>query len=498
MGSRNNPKREKQIENATKIASASGQATVSPALLFGRASNDDLELYTPDMLALSAARAARDIAAWDGSAAKIAVEGIEGVEPEGVPVSVLTVTDRNMPFLYDSVMGEVTSTYRDIFMAVHPIFVREADGTLGLHSSDSPSTSTDRISHIQLHLAPLSPEQTADLTARLQNVLEQVHMAVSDWKPMLDTLDVAMKELAEYGPARRKAEGDEAYAFLDWLRQNNFTFLGMREYVYSGKGANATLERDKGKGLGILSNPDVLVLRQGRDAVTTTPEILAFLEGPDFLIVTKANVKSVVHRRAYMDYVGVKRFDRDGNVIGELRIVGLFTSTAYTHSAAQIPLLRSKVARVIDHFGFDPQSHSGKMLQNTLESYPRDDLFQIDTALLVRFCEQINELTERPRVRVLPRIDHFDRFVSVIVYVPREEYDSVVRERIATYLKTVYDGRVSAYYPAFPEGGVARVHFIIGRSGGKTPRVPQAKLEETIRALAARWDASTEDGGPQG
>lgn len=133
-------------------------------------------------------------------------------------------------------------------------------------------------------------------------------------------------------------------------------------------------------------------------------------------------------------------------------------------------------------------SHSGRMLDNTLESYPRDDLFQIDTTLLASFAEQINDLADRPRVRVLPRIDHFDRFVSVIVYVPREEYDSLVRERIGAYLKTVYDGRVSAYYPAFPEGGVARVHFIIGRSGGKTPRIPQAKLEQTIREITARWD----------
>jgi glutamate dehydrogenase len=133
-------------------------------------------------------------------------------------------------------------------------------------------------------------------------------------------------------------------------------------------------------------------------------------------------------------------------------------------------------------------SHSGRMLDNTLESYPRDDLFQIDTTLLASFAEQINDLADRPRVRVLPRIDHFDRFVSVIVYVPREEYDSIVREKIGTYLKTVYDGRVSAYYPAFPEGGVARVHFIIGRSGGKTPRIPQAQLEEAIRGITARWD----------
>ncbi|NTG88325.1 NAD-glutamate dehydrogenase [Rhizobium rhizogenes] len=489
MASRTNPKREKQIEAARKIAAATGEPHLDPEILFGRASNDDMERYSPEMLALAAVHAAKELAAWSGTSPRVSIEQVTDIDPDGVPVSILSITDHNMPFLYESVMGEVTSSYRDLHMAVHPILVIEKGKQPSLYSADHPSDPAHRVSHIQLHLAPLTAAQATDLIKRVQTVLDQTHLTVSDWKSMQTRLDTVISELSIYeANGRRKAERDEALAFLSWLRDGNFTFLGMREYVYSGKGAKAKVERDRGTGLGILSNPDVLVLRQGKDAVTTTPEILAFLDGPDFLIVTKANVKSIVHRRAYMDYVGVKRFDADGNVTGELRIVGLFTSTAYTSAAADVPLLRSKVQKVKDHFGFDPASHSGRMLENTLESYPRDDLFQIDTTLLASFAEQINDLTDRPHVRALPRIDHFDRFVSVIVYVPREEYDSVVREKIGNYLKTVYDGRVSAYYPAFPEGGVARVHFIIGRSGGKTPHIPQGKLEEAIRAITARWD----------
>ncbi|SCB21497.1 NAD-glutamate dehydrogenase [Rhizobium hainanense] len=489
MAPKTNPKREKQIEAARKIAAATGEAHLDPEILFGRASNDDMELYSPEMLALAATHAAKELAAWGGTSPRVSIEQVANIEPDGVAVSILSITDHNMPFLYESIMGEVTSSYRDLYMAVHPILIIEKGKQPNLYSADQPSDPAHRVSHIQLHLSPLSTAQATDLTKRVQTVLDQTHLTVSDWKPMLSRLDTVISELSTYEAAgRRKNDRDEALAFLAWLRDGNFTFLGMREYVYSGKGANAKVERDRGTGLGILSNPDVRVLRQGKDQVTTTPEILAFLDGPDFLIVTKANVKSVVHRRAYMDYVGVKRFDTDGNVTGELRIVGLFTSTAYTSAAIEVPLLRSKVQKIKDHFGFDPTSHSGRMLDNTLESYPRDDLFQIDTTLLASFAEQINDLTDRPRVRALPRIDHFDRFVSVIVYVPREEYDSVVREKIGNYLKSVYDGRVSAYYPAFPEGGVARVHFIIGRSAGKTPHVPQAKLEEAIRAITARWD----------
>ncbi len=464
-----------------------GKPFIDPDILFGRASSDDLDLYTQDMLAFSAQRAAEDVAGWNGHDPNITIRPVPGVEHSGIPTSVLSIVDRNKPFLYDSVMGEVTSLYRDIFLAIHPILVTEPDKAIELFRPDRPTDPAHRISYIQLHLAPLTDEQADTLKQRLAFVLEQVRMASTDWQEMLAVLETSIEEVRRLAPGRRQAERDEALAFLDWLKNDNFTFLGMREYVYTGDGPDAKLERGRGRGLGILADPEVLVLRHGKQAVTTTPEILEFLQGPDFLIVTKANVKSVVHRRAYMDYVGVKRFDAAGKVVGELRVVGLFTATAYTRSVNQIPLLRAKVEKVVEHFGFDPQSHSGRMLQNTLESYPRDDLFQIDAELLARFCEQINDLSERPRVRVLPRIDHFDRFVSLIVYVPREDYNSLVREKIGNYFKDTYQGHVSAYYPAFPEGGVARVHIIVGRNEGRTPRIPQARLEEAVRAITARW-----------
>ncbi len=487
MGRTGFSKRDELLENAEQLAREQGGGHVSPKVIFGRASNDDLDRYDASMLARSVSRAASDIAGWDRTTPHISIDTIEGVSPHGIPVSVLSIVDHNKSFLYDSLMGEVTSHYRDIYMAVHPILAVTPRGDISLSNPDSDPEGAIKVSYIQLHLAPLSAEQSAELISRLQYVLAQVKMAATDWKPMLNLLETALSELRDLSAGRTEAERDEAVAFLEWLRNNNFTFLGMREYTYSGDGAEATIEREKGSGLGILSDPDVRVLRQGQNQVTTTPEILAFLQGPDYLIVTKANVKSVVHRRAYMDYVGIKRFGPNGKVAGELRIVGLFTATAYTRSVNQIPLLRAKVEKVVSHFDFDPRSHSGRMLQNTLENYPRDDLFQIKPDLLAKFCEQINDLSERPRVRVLPRIDHFDRFVSLIVYVPREDYNSMVREKIGLYFQSVYNGHVSAFYPAFPEGGVARVHIIIGRREGATPQIPQATLEEAVRQITARW-----------
>jgi glutamate dehydrogenase len=487
MAAKRNPKREKQIQLARAAWAAGGGVRLDPDILFGRASNDDVAAYTPEMLAASAEYAGRELEAWTGETARISVATVAGVAPNGVPVSVLTVIDRDMPFLFDSVMGEVTSSFRDITLAVHPILDVQPGKAPGLYSYERSQAASEHVSLIQIHLAPLTEEQASDLSARLRLLLDKVHAVITDWKPMLSLLKGASRDMKEAPITGRKAERDEALDFFKWLRDGNFIFLGMREYIYSGDGPQATLERGEGRGLGILSDPDVLVLRQGKDQVTTTPEILQFLQGEDFLIVTKANVKSTVHRRAYMDYVGIKRFDAEGRVTGELRIVGLFTGTAYTHSVSEIPLLRAKAARVEEHFGFDPLSHSGRMLRNTLESYPRDDLFQIDPELLARYCEQIMELAERPRVRALARIDHFDRFVSILVYVPRENYNSVVREKIGAYLAATFEGHVSAYYPAFPEGGNARVHFIIGRRLGNTPHIPQPQLEEAIREISTPW-----------
>ncbi|WP_296099011.1 NAD-glutamate dehydrogenase [uncultured Agrobacterium sp.] len=501
MGYRSNPKRDKQLEKAKNLAQANGKPFIDPTTLFSRASTDDIEYYSPEMLALAASHTSSELSHWKDGRPYIGIAQVEGVSPREVPVSILTIIGGNMPFLYDSIMGEVTSSYRSLYLAIHPIMVADAQAIGGYRLADPDTDAAQNtISLIQLHIAPISSQAADALKERLRFVLAQVQSAYSDWKPMLAKLDEALHELKERGSSRRKADRAEATEFLEWLRKDNFTFLGMRDYIYSGKGSSAKIERGDGVGLGILSDPDVRVLRLGKDAVMTTPEILAFLDGPDFLIVTKANVKSLVHRRAYMDYIGIKRFDADGNVIGELRIVGLFTATAYTRSVRDIPLLRAKAAEVEEHFGFDPNSHSGRILHNTLESYPRDDLFQIETDLLVRYTEQIMELADRPRVRVLARIDRFDRFVSVIIYVPREEYNSYVREKIGDYLARVYDGHISAYYPAFPEGALARVHFIVGRSNGKTPRIAQDKLEDAVSDIAARWidhfTALSEPGAP--
>jgi glutamate dehydrogenase len=232
MAPKTNPKREKQIESARRIAEATGDAYLDPQILFGRASNDDMDRYTPEMLALSAVHTAKELSEWTGNAPRISIDQIEDVTPDGVSISVLSITDRNMPFLYESIMGEVTSSYRDVFMALHPILIISEGSATRLYSSDAPpKDAAQLISHIQLHLAALTPAQADDLSKRIATVLEQTHLTISDWKPMLGRLDTVIEELSAHDAGRRKADRDEALAFLSWLRDGNFTFLGMRDDV---------------------------------------------------------------------------------------------------------------------------------------------------------------------------------------------------------------------------------------------------------------------------
>jgi glutamate dehydrogenase len=477
------------------------QAGLFEDLLFARAPEEDLADYDAGALTASAKLAENALAQFKSGRPVIDVSEGHIVSRDGRPVTVITLINDNMPFLLDSVLGEISERVTSVYLVLHPVMDidRNTNSVLGTAGPDKPGKDVARVSVMQIHVPALDEPSREIMTAALELVLKQVREAVSDRGAMVARLGEAIEAYKTGKTPMKKAAAEEAAEFLEWLRDNNFTFLGVREYDYQGDNSQGELERSGKRGLGILSDPDVRVLKRGNQGVTTTPQIIAFLTGPEPLIVTKANTKSLVHRRGYMDYIGVKTFDPEGRVTGELRFVGLFTSGAYTRSVLKIPYLRSKTEAVIHRLGFNLEDHSGKQLIKVLEGYPRDDLFQIDVKTLTRYAEIILALGERPRVRVLPRIDPFGRFASIIVFVPRERYDSIVREKIGSHLAKVYEGHVSAYYPAFPEGGLARVHFIIGHAEDQFPKVKREALEETVRSIVRTWeDAVAEVGDRRG
>jgi glutamate dehydrogenase len=454
-----------------------------PAKLFGLAVPEDLERYTAEELADIAERSWSFLQERQSGTAKMRLESIAAKRGGAV----LEIVNDDMPFLVDSVVGEINRRGLDIRLFVHPVFVVERDlaGRL-VNFKGARTVGGHRESFIHIHVDGADDaEQRADLVRELESILADVRVSVQDWKPMLSRISGIIADLRSNPPPLPVDEIAEAVQFLEWIADDNFTLLGARDYSFT-ENVDA-LEPSFETGLGLLRSRDVRLLQRWNQALIITPEIRAFLEQPKLLIVTKATIRSRVHRRVYLDYIGIKRFNRDGKLIGERRFCGLFTSTAYTRAARAIPFLRRKIDSVIRRAGFDPSSHSGKALVNVLETYPRDDLFQIDEDLLYQFALTILQLDERPRVRVMPRRDRFDRFVSVLVYVPRDRYDSKVRAAIGNYLAAAFNGRVSAYHPFFPEGPLVRVHFITGRNEGAAPDPDRASLDRAVEAIVRSW-----------
>ncbi len=409
---------------------------------------------------------------------------------DGARSTLIEILNDDMPFLVDSVVGEVQSRDIPIALVLHPIIktLRHASGKLiRLTGAGDRNWRQGQESFIQLHLPLMTDAKATDLVAALSRILGLVRLAVNDWQAMLERLDREISDSKRKPPLVAPDEAAEAVAFLEWLLAGNFIFLGMRELHLAGGAEAGELEIIPGGGLGILRDPEVRVLRRGPELVHMSPEVRRFYFQPTPLLVSKANTASVVHRRAPMDYIGVKQYGMGGAISGELRIAGLFTSAAYTSDVRSIPLIRRKIARVADRLGYPADSHSGKALMNVLATFPRDDLFQISEAELALWATDIQDLELRPRVRVFTRVDVFDRFVSALVYVPRDRFSSEVRLRIGETIGAAFAATVSDFTPSFTNGPLVRVQFILARSTAALPKVDPAALEAQVHEITRNW-----------
>lgn len=402
---------------------------------------------------------------------------------------VVEIIGPDMPFLVDSLMGEMTEQGLNVRAMFHPIVqvLRDANGARADTGRDVQE------SCIQIHLEPVPEHRRAALLDGIQQTLADIRISVQDWDHMRRRMSACASEVEALSARDReeKEEIEEAAEFLKWLGGQNFVFVGARNYDYTrlpdGSLAPEEPEILAGSGLGVLRDERLHVLRRGSEPTILTPEVQAFLRESDPLIVGKSNLKGRVHRRVRYDYIGVKRYNARREPTGETRFIGLFTAEAYNRQAAEVPLLRRKMRRVLERAGKVPGSHSDKRLQNILETFPRDELFQISEPELLRTALGVLHLMDRPRTKMFLRRDQFDRFVSVLVFVPREKFNATVREKIGQRLKEAWDGRLSAFYPDYGEGPLARIHYIIGLSPGH-PEPEPFQLEREIVGLAYSWE----------
>ncbi|HYT51773.1 MAG TPA: NAD-glutamate dehydrogenase [Gaiellaceae bacterium] len=406
--------------------------------------------------------------------------------------SVVEIVTDDMPFLVDSVAMALTRRGSAIHAFVHPIVKvrRDGEGRLLELLPWEAEGFAESLIHVEIdrqaEQAPLD-----ELAAELQRVLADVHAAVEDWPAMREQVRAIVAELDERPPPIDPDDLAEAKALLEWMNDDRFTFLGYREYELHVQDDEDVLSSVPDSGLGILRETERKPV--SHSFARLSPEARRLAREPNLLNLTKANSRATIHRPAYLDYVGLKRFDAEGAVSGERRFLGLYTHTAYRASPWEIPVLRRKAQRVVDRSGFVAGSHDHKALVEILESYPRDELFQIEEDELYDIALGILHLGERRRVRLFVRRDAFGRFLSALVYLPLERYNTRVRQRIEQILQDAFDGAGVDFSARISESVLARLHVIVHTDPGALRDFDVAAIEARLAEATRTWSDDLHD-----
>ncbi len=413
--------------------------------------------------------------------------------------TVVEVVTDDMPFLVDSVTMRLNSDNRGVHSVIHPQATvrRDVSGALQEVFTDDDRSSRQRerehdiVRESWMHVEIDRESRPAEITAieqSLRKVLVDVREAVEDWQRMHAQARTVVQDLTDNPPPLAAEEVEEGKALLTWLAEDHFTFLGYREYRLESVGDDPddiSLRAVPGTGFGILRSDQDMSASFGQ----LPPMVRARARDKTLLVLAKANSKSTVHRPVYLDYVGVKTFDDSGEVSGERRFIGLFSSAAYTESLTRIPVLRQKAKAVLELAGVDVMSHTGKGLMDVLETYPRDELFQTPVPELAKIAMAVLSSRDRRQLRLFIRRDTYGRFLSCLVYLPRDRYNTAVRERLATILKHRLHGESIEYTAKVSESLHAQLHFVVRPPKGEiiSDDTDHADLERRLAEAARSW-----------
>lgn len=438
----------------------------------------ELAAEPPERLAAAAASLHAFAAEREPGSAKVR---IVPPGPGRGAVAVAEIVTDDMPFLVDSVLAALALSGRTPRRLLHPVLrvTRDAGGRL---AAIGEGEAAESMMHVEIAPAAArlvgtgeAPSEGWEATeAALSQAMADVRQAVADFPAVLERLRAAEAEIAGSG-----ADAAAGQAFLRWMAEDNFVFLGHRLIRFGAAGDTAE------DGLGLLRDAAVPVFDALRDLASIPPAVRASLRGAAPLAIAKANMRARVHRPQHADVVATRVFGADGQVTGVRLFLGLFAASAYNRNPRSIPWLSAKVERILDRAGVNPDSHDGRALRNILDTWPRDELFQAEDDAILEGAHRALDLFIRPRPALYIRRDPFERFVSAIAWLPRDTFDTRLREKVGAMLARAFGGRLSAFHIALGDTPLARVHYIIGTTPGAVTSVDDVALEAAV-AQAAR------------
>jgi len=405
------------------------------------------------------------------------------------PHTVVLIVTEDMPFLVDSVGVVFNQAETAVHTIIHPVLPATRDGRGRLTDIAPDSDATNESWQLYEIDRQTDPARLQALQNQLETVLADVRVAVDDWHAIRERVRAISADLKNDPPSLPAEEVREGRELLDWMEARHFVFLGYRYYKLERGSSQDRLVADARSGLGILRSARA-AQGEGRKNTQTVirGEVRDHARERELLIITKANSKSTVHRGNYLDYIGIKSFGSHGEVTGEHRFLGLWTSTAYYSSPRDIPVLRQKVQRVVDSFALDPASHDAKALINVLETYPRDELFQASVPDLIRIVRGAVNLYERRTVRLLARRDPYHRYYSCLIYVPRDRYNTEVRQRIEQIVLEEFEGKNVETQVQISDSNHARVHVVVRTDPDDKRKVDFEVAEKRIAEAATTWN----------
>ncbi len=405
------------------------------------------------------------------------------------PGAVIQVSSEDRPFLLSTVTEELSLRGLDVIRSLHPIvgIRRDDDGRIVEVLPARTATVRDSFLHIELD-AELDETACEELTGELRRLLEDAMAATSDYEAMRDQVLSLADHLRRQPPAGVDPQVSvETAALLTWLLDENFVLLGVREYEVATREGQRVIRVKPGSGLGVLRDEASSHYADGVAIAELPDELRARVLDAELLRVSRTNRLSTVHRRARMDYVGIKRIGPSGEVLGEFRLVGLFTRKAYAEPAHSTPVLRRKLRDILEREDVVAGSHDEITLVSLFQALPKDELFQADVESLHELLVGLFHAEENRETRVMSRVDRFTRTVSVMVAVPRDRYSPALRKQLQDLLLDRFHAERVDVDLSLGDRADAIARFTVHIGSGEIPDVPRASLERDVRALARSW-----------